>query len=414
MIDLAPKQKLFMVEADNTWNFKIGAVRSGKTYIDYLYRIPKKARELSGLEGIYVLMGASHATIERNVLEPMRNIYGARLVGNIRGSRSTVDLFGETFHAVGHEKANAVSKIQGATIKYAYIDEGVLMHQDVFEMLKSRLDKPYSQCDITGNPDTPTHYLKEFIDSNKDYIYYQHYVLEDNPFLPEEYVVRLKREYEGTVYYKRYILGLWAIAEGAIYPMLNRKKHVVENDYLSNRQHEGYVNIGIDFGGNQSAHAFSATWIANDYSEIVTVLDKRIEERLTPAQLDRAYVEFMEDLIDEGWLINDIRADNAEPVLIRGLQSAIEKEGIYYHVRPSLKMEVNRRIRTYQRLLNTFRYKIYRRCVNTIDAFENAVWSDKQDSKGKDVRLDDGTTNIDSLDAQEYSTEKVHKYLLRE
>lgn len=419
-IELTELQKDFIKNANRTWNWKVGAVRSGKTYIDYLYRIPKKTRELSGKEGSYVIMGVSQASVERNVLEPMRNLYGRDMVGIIKGSQGTVDLFGETYHVVGHEKKNAVGRIQGSSIKYAYVDEAVLMHQSVFEMLKSRLEKPYAQADLTGNPERPTHYLKQFIDEEKEHIYYQHYTIDDNPMLSPEFVTRLKREYEGTVYYKRFILGQWAIAEGAIYHMFNTS-HIVPNNYLSDKEEkgkktkaQGYVNIGIDFGGNQSAHAFNATWIANDDSEIVTVMDKRIGKKLTPAQLDDAFIEFMQDMLDEKWLINDIRADNAEPVLIRGIQQALDTAGIYYRVRNARKGPINDRIRTYQRLLNTDRYKIYERCKDTIGAFENAVWSDKPDSDGKDVRLDDGTTNIDNLDAQEYSTEKVHKQLLRE
>src|SRR5690554_6269475 len=104
-IEFTDKQKDFMNNASKTWNFKIGATRSGKTYLDFLYRIPSKARELKDQEGIFVLMGVSQSTIERNVLEPMRKLYGDNLVGFIQMGKSTVQLFGQTFHVVGHEKS---------------------------------------------------------------------------------------------------------------------------------------------------------------------------------------------------------------------------------------------------------------------------------------------------------------------
>lgn len=425
-IQFTDKQKEFIKLSTKTWNFKIGATRSGKTYLDFLFIIPKRTRERAGLDGLYVIMGVSHATIERNVLEPMRKLYGEGLVGYIVKGSATVELFGETYHVVGHEKANAINRIQGSSIKYCYVDECVRMNQGIFEMLKSRFDKEYSCCDLTGNPEQPTHFIKAFIDEeiDKGDMFYQHYTIDDNPMLPDEFVARLKREYTGTVYYKRYILGMWALAEGAIYSMF-ADRHIIdiekwnekdENGFFVHpiRKKKGYVNIGIDFGGTQSAHAFNSTYVTTDYQYIVTIKDKNIKKELTPSELERAFVEYLQEVLEEGYLVNRIRADNAEPVLIRGIQKALDKAGLFYTVKKALKSEINKRIRTYQRLINLDRYFILDRCEKTIEAVQNAVWSEKTDRDNKDVRLDDGTTNIDNLDAQEYSTEEIHHKLIRE
>ncbi|QIK56660.1 PBSX family phage terminase large subunit [Erysipelothrix sp. HDW6A] len=423
---LTAKQKEFINNAHLTWNFKIGATRSGKTHLDFLFRIPFKTRELKDEDGIFVIMGVSQSTIERNILEPMRRLFGDSLVGFIQTGRSIVKLFGETYHVVGHEKANAINRIQGSSIKYCYIDEIVRMSEPTFEMLKSRLDKPYSCCDATGNPEQPTHFIKKFIDEQLPLgnLYYQHYTIDDNTMLDKSFVERLKQEYHGTVYYKRYILGMWALAEGAIYSMF-AKRHIISIEEWNNKDEKerythpirakgGYVNVGVDFGGNQSAHAFNATFITYDYSHIVTIKDQKIKKELTPKQLDDAFVFFITQLLDAGYELNAIRADNAEPVLIRGLQQALDKAEIYWSVKGALKTEVNKRIRTYQRLINIDRYLILDDCKDTIEALENAVWSDKTDKENKDVRLDDGTTNIDNLDAQEYSTEEIHHKLIKE
>lgn len=426
MINFTDKQKEFHQLATKTWNIKIGAVRSGKTYMDFLFEIPHQARRLKDKEGLFVIMGVTQSTIERNILEPMRNIYGDRMVRNIMQGQSTVRLFGQLFHVVGHEKISAVSRIQGSSIKYCYIDEGVEMNKEVFEMMKSRLDKPYSRCTMTGNPDQPSHFIKEFIDEeiNNGDMFYQHYTIDDNPMLDSAYVARLKREYAGTVYYKRYILGQWARAEGAIYPTFS-DKNIIKTELWNLKDNSGrythhirsiggFINIGVDFGGNQSAHAFNATFVTNGYEYIVTIKDRRIKRELTPSQLDDEFVQFIQEIVDEGYLINEIRADNAEPVLIRGIQSALTKSGLYYTVRKARKRQITERIRAYQRLLNLDRYLLLSRCEDTIGALENAVWSDKVDADGRDIRLDDGTSNIDNLDAQEYSTEMIHKQLLRE
>ena len=210
------KQAEWFDNAGHRWNFKTGAVRSGKTFADY-YTIPKRIRARVGKPGLAFIFGVSKSTIERNILEPMRSIWGDQIVGSIR-SDNTAQLFGETVYCLGCEKVSQVAKIRGASIKYAYGDEVAEWNPEVFDLIKSRLDKPYSCFDGALNPESPNHWLKGFLDSDAD-IYEQHYTIFDNPFLPQEFVDNLCKEYQGTVYYDRYIRGLWALAEGLIYPM---------------------------------------------------------------------------------------------------------------------------------------------------------------------------------------------------
>ena len=413
-------QREYWNNANHRWNIKSGATRSGKTYLDY-YMIAKRLRDAKG-HGLLVILGNTKGTIERNILDPMREIWGTEMIGNI-SSDNTVRLFGKKVYALGADKKTSVTKIQGAGIEYCYGDEITTWSEEIFQMLKSRLDKPTSKFDGTCNPASPNHWFKKFLESNAD-IYQQHYTIDDNPFLTPFFVEQLKREYFGTVYYNRYILGQWAIAEGSIYPML-KEHHVIDlkdwnaKDSIGNYTHpirrlNGYVNIGVDFGGNKSAHAFSCTWISMNMNYIVTVKDKRITRELNPTELEKEFVNFVQEVLDEGYRLNNIRADSAEQVLIRGLSKALHDAKIFYKVKNALKTSVNGRIRTYQRLINTDRYFILSNCKETLEAFRNAVWSNKTDGDGKDIRLDDGTTNIDSLDAQEYSTEEEHAKLVRE
>lgn len=71
----------------------------------------------------------------------------------------------------------------------------------------------YSCFDGSCNPEHPTHWLKEFIDDDRLDIYLQRYTIFDNPFLDPRFVEELCKEYEGTIYYDRLILGLWKRAE---------------------------------------------------------------------------------------------------------------------------------------------------------------------------------------------------------
>ncbi len=235
------KQLEYWRLANHRWNIKQGATRSGKTFLDY-YLIPKRILYCTG-SGLIVLLGNTRGTLNRNILEPMRNIWGKELIGNI-GSDNTVNMFGRKVHTLGADKITQVQKLQGAGIEYCYGDEITTWNEEVFSMLKSRLDKPNSLFDGTCNPDSPNHWLKQFLDSDAD-IFLQHYTIDDNPFNSPEFVKNLKKEYSGTVYYDRFILGEWAAAEGLVYPMFSPDEHIV-----SDCDENGEFYISIDYGTN--------------------------------------------------------------------------------------------------------------------------------------------------------------------
>lgn len=242
-IELTEKQAEYIREAHHRWNFAVGAVRSGKSHLAIQYTIPACVRERHGQKGLNMILGASKENIERNVLSPMRDIWGTRLVSGI-SSRNTAMLFGEKVYCIGAENVRQVTKLRGAEIKFCYCDEIVDINKEVFEMLKSRLSLPYSICHAAANPSYPTHFVKEFIDSASKGvdIYYQHYTIYDNPFLPAEYVRSLEAEYAGTVYKKRYIDGEWAKAEGLIFPMYESALGKAPLDSPSEYQ------LSIDYG----------------------------------------------------------------------------------------------------------------------------------------------------------------------
>lgn len=252
IIEITPKQAEYIVNAHHRWNFAVGAVRSGKSHMAVQYIIPQGLRERHGKKGINLILGASKENIERNVLEPMRQIWGANMVSEIN-SRNWASIFGEKVYCIGAEKMNQVSKIRGSEIKFCYVDEIVDVNKEVFEMLKSRLSLPYSICHAAANPSYPTHFVKEFIDSaeNGVDIYSQEYTIYDNPFLPAEYVRSLEAEYAGTVYFLRYILGKWARAEGLIFPMFLEALAEVPNGEAED------LAMSVDYGTQNPFAAIS-------------------------------------------------------------------------------------------------------------------------------------------------------------
>lgn len=219
----SPKQIEFWKNCTHRWNIKAGATRSGKTYMDY-FLIPRRLLAVKGLDGLNVMLGNTRETLRRNIIIPMQNIYGTRRISSIHSDNSCV-MFGEQVFMLGADNAAHVDRIRGASIKYCYGDEVATWNKETFDMLKSRMDKEYSVFDGTCNPDSPSHWLKVFLDSDAD-IFQQHYTIFDNPFLPKVVVDNLCKEYAGTIYYDRYILGLWALAEGLIYQ--NYKEAIAE------------------------------------------------------------------------------------------------------------------------------------------------------------------------------------------
>lgn len=212
---LTRMQSEYLKSCTHRWNVKCGATGSGKSYVDIAVTIPQRIMAAKG-EGLLVMIGNTRSTLERNILEPMRSLYTEDVVGSIRADNTAV-IFGKKVYCLGADKSNSVSKIQGATFEWVYGDEVTTWAEPVFQMLKSRLRCPHSHFDGTCNPDSPNHWFKAFLDSNGIDIYRQDYTIWDGALLPE--VVRqLEADYAGTVYYDRYIKGLWTQAEGLVYP----------------------------------------------------------------------------------------------------------------------------------------------------------------------------------------------------
>lgn len=436
---LSKKQNEYIVNATHRWNIKSGAVRSGKSYVDTAFVVPFRIRERTGKPGLNVILGVSKESIERNVLQPMREIYTNKLIGQIN-NRNMARICGEEVYCLGAEKVSQVAKIQGSSIKYCYGDEIAKWNKEVFQMLKSRLDKPYSCFDGACNPEHPTHWLKEFLDNDKLDIYLQRYTIFDNPFLSQKYVEELCKEYEGTIYYDRLILGLWKRAEGAIYKRFaddpekfrcevleepaddSECKQFRKNDIVS-------IEIGLDFGGNQSGHSFVARGYTDDYRDVIGIMSRRVmakdqEKDIDSNMLDQLFCDFVQEVIDKYGVIvkhgnyveycnvESVYYDNAETVLGNSIRNAVEKRFPWIIVRKAKKASIIDRIRCTVRLMGAGRFWITEDCKSLQTALSDAVWN--KDVKDKDERLDDGSTDIDSLDAFEYTIERNMRDLIEE
>ena len=402
---ITEKQKEFIRNATHRYNLKIGARRCGKTYLDILFTIPNRLLERKDLDGLNVIFGVSKGTIERNVLQPLREIYGKDLVGFIN-SQNIANLFGQEVYCLGTEIISQVSKIQGTSIKYAYGDEMAKWNKEVFIMIQGSLDKPYSCLDGALNPENKNHWLKkDFLDVIKEKgldVYTQYYTIFDNPFLPKDFVENLCKEYKGTVYYNRLILGQWCDAEGLIFQQIaNHDKRFITTTI----QYNSIISIGIDWGGNKSKHSITATKISRDFKSVQVLKASTMKATGTNTkQVFRWIINFIKEIQDKYGTVSFIFADSAEQVLNNSLNGELRANEINLVVQDSLKIEIKNRIELWNRLLNLDKISfIEGQCQTLIEALQTALY----DEKAKDDRwIDDGeTSDIDSLDSFNYSFE---------
>ncbi|WP_435110174.1 PBSX family phage terminase large subunit [Nocardiopsis synnemataformans] len=236
-----------------------GTVRSGKTVGEIVAWI-KYARQ--GPAGTLLMVGKTQRTIKQNVIDPLIEILGTKRCRYVAGA-GVLYLLGRMIYVVGANDESSVTKIQGLTLAGALVDEASTMPQTFFEMLYSRLSIEGAQLFLTSNPAGPQHWLKtDWLDRAKLWIDREgrehhnddedaldlvrvSFKLEDNPYLPADYVERTKKSYRG-LFYRRYILGEWVAAEGAIFDVWDPDRHVVAWKDLPDL--ERLLCLGVDHG----------------------------------------------------------------------------------------------------------------------------------------------------------------------
>lgn len=399
-VRLTPKQAEYVREAHHRWNLATGAVRSGKSHLAVQYTIPDRLLKMRSLKGLPLILGATKENIERNVLTPMRDMWGDRFVGDIN-SRNWCEIFGERVYCIGAENSGQVSKLRGSEIKFCYCDEICDLHPEVFEMLKSRLSLPYSECHGACNPAGPNHWLKRFIDKGEADpgidMFCQRYTIDDNPFLPDEYVEGLKAEYRGTVYYDRYILGLWAKAEGLIYP---NWQGAIEPTWEPGEGEAKAYCVSVDYGTQNPLHAIK--WLLDPEGVWHAVAEYRYSGREQGRQ--KTDTDYVNDLVDFTY---DAPEDDAVEIIVDPSASsfiaALRRRG-GFKVRKA-DNDVSNGIRDTASAMQLGQIAIGNTLAELKREFTGYVWDDRADSD-KPVKVDDH-----GMDALRYfvRTKRVYK-----
>ena len=381
-----------------------GSVRSGKTYISmimwsfWVAQCPK--------EQAYLMAGKTLTTLKRNVLEPMSELFGSCFRYSI--TKKEARLFGRKIYLEGAANAGSEGKIRGMTLRGAYCDELTLFGEDFFTMLLSRLSEDGAKLFATTNPDTPGHWLKrDYLDKKLPDLLSLKFTLDDNPHLPTDYVQALKSEFSG-VFYDRFILGKWVAAEGRIYDTFSNGSILTVQELAQKLERNRLMTsvVGVDYGGNGSASVFCHVGFDVGFRNVYVLSEYYDSRNRSAESLISAFADYIAHEKQQHPTLCAAYCDSAEQLLVKSFRSAVRLD-----VRNALKKPINTRINMLNRLISTSRFFVSEECPRLIDAIRSAVWDERDIHHDK--RLDNGSTNIDSLDAFEYAIERYERELFR-
>ena len=393
-----------------------GSIRSGKTIACIIGFLIWSQETFSGQS--FILAGKTMGALKKNVIRPMLQIleaWGWPYTYIRSGTDARIEIGSNAYYLYGANTEAAQDALQGLTAAGAYLDEAALFP-------KSFVDQAIARCSVDGwkfwmncNPAGPHHYIREefltpeMMEQKK--VCHLHFTMDDNysisPMRKEEY----RNAWPvGSVFYKRFILGLWVAADGLIYQQFadHVEDYLIDEAWLSEHKII-YAVIGVDFGGTKSAHSFTLTGFTKGYQQVVVLDEYYCKKRINPKQLQDDFIDFVKRA-KARFKVLEAYCDSAEQTLISGLETACVQEHVAIDIKNALKGPINDRIAFYNSLIAQHRWKVARHCRHIIEAFEQAVYDEKK--KNMDVRLDDGQMNVDSLDSTEYSTESVQEEIL--
>lgn len=353
-----------------------GAIRSGKTLCMSLSFVVWAMEKFDGQN--FAMCGKTIGSFRRNVLFWLKLMLKSRGYG-VRDHRAdnlvVITKNGKTnyFYIFGGKDERSQDLIQGITLAGCFFDEVALMPQSFVNQATGRCSVDGSKFWFNCNPDGPYHWFKtEWIDKRKEKnLLYLHFTMDDNLSLSGKIKERYRNMYSG-VFFKRYILGLWVVAEGIIYDMFDSEKHIVHS--LSGLKKTGCY-VSCDYG-TQNATVF-LLWYRDKEGKWICCREYYYSGRDEESQKTDA--EYADDLKE--WL------DGIEPLKIIIDPSAAsfiaELKKRKYKIRKA-KNDVLDGIRYVASLLSLERIGIYEGCVHTLQEFASYTWDEKASQRGED------------------------------
>lgn len=417
-VGLSPKQADFLLNSDGTVNILDGSIRAGKTIVSLLRWFVFVSFAPQG--GELVMIGRTRDALFRNIIKPMQDdtLFGdmASMVKYTNGA-PTATILGRTVHVIGASDAKAEKTIRGMTVSGAYVDEITVIPEEFFTQLLGRMSVAGAALFGTTNPDSPAHWLKaKFLnkigqkdDAGNELLpgwKYWHFVMDDNPTLDEGYKARKRAEFTG-LWFRRFILGHWVAAEGAIYDSWDPEVHVIK--YADLPPLRDLISVGVDYGTTNATAALLLGITAELNPRLVFVDEWRYQAgqngaRKTDAQLSAGLREWLNQitipgqphLTRPGWILLDPAAASFRVQLAAdGVQTFAAENDVSYG------------IQTVASLIGSGRLIATDRCAGWVTEAPGYAWDDKAALLGVDkpIKVADH-----SLDAGRYAITTTERH----
>lgn len=425
----------YLHRSETSWfNVAEGGKRGGKNVVNALcFCIALENHP----DRVHLLGGVSIASVKLNIIDcdgyGISNYFSGRCrEGKYKNKDClyvrTVDGKEKVLLISGGAKAGDEKYIKGNTYGMAYVTEANECYRD---FLKEVMDRTLSSSNRKIfhdlNPKPPAHwYYNEILEFHEkkqkedpSYGYnYEHFNIFDNMSITNKQLKNLLATYDKTsIWYIRDILGNRKANAGILFEQIANNKE----RYMTDESKVGFITTGVDFGKNGSNHAFCSQIITRAYNEIQVIKsDEEIcsSEDVTRndgigiklTQLKHGFLKHVKWVLKTYGRLDYIFADSAEPELIDFLQQCLENEGLHIPIYPSTKIPIEDRIHLIGILLMQDRLKFKKNETKEIvKSLQEATQDDKSDT---DRWLDDGTSDIDILDAFNYGIENWHRELM--
>lgn len=348
-----------------------GAIRSGKSSIMMWAFVKWGMMNFDGQR--FAICGKSVDSCIKNVIQPFLAMSLARETYRLRWRRidkvlevqngNTTNLF-EVF---GGKDESSFALIQGRTLAGVLLDEVALQPRSFVEQALARCSVSGSRFWFNCNPGPPSHWFyQEWIKQTERHkALHLHFLLEDNPALDPEIVERYKNTYAG-VFYRRYILGEWCVADGLVYPMFDKAKHIATEQYSG-----GVYYISIDYG-TLNPTAMGLWQLRNGKAVMLKeyYYDGRKQKR---QKTDEEYADDLEAFA-EGYQIERVIVDPSAA----SFKETLRRRGKF------AVMDANNAvldgIRLTGSLLLAGRILFDASCENTFDEFGSYCWDEKKET----------------------------------
>lgn len=392
--EFSSKAYFSLIDSTARLNIWSGSVRSGKTitslvrWINFIQTAPR---------GRLLMVGKTERTLKRNILDDLQAMVSKK--NYKKTSDGSINVFGRIIDLVGANDERAENKIRGATYCGAYCDEITLYPESFFKMLLSRLSVKGSKLFGTTNPDSPYHWFKvDYLDNTKIDLKSFVFTIDDNPNLDEDYKINIKKEYSG-MWFKRFILGLWVQAAGAIYQNYSEEKNMIEN--IRNVFDRYFV--GIDYGiNNPTTFVLVGRYEAKYYVIKEFYHDGRTQGQKT----DKYFAQKLKEFI-LNYNISEIFLDPS------ALSFKVELREININVSDA-QNDVLNGIRKLSSILDNNRLFIHNSCSNLNREFQSYIWDEKAQKKGEDKPLKASDHVLDALRYVIYTLEAQSKGELKQ